>query len=388
MTKKAKPSNLFTEVNPLEASRRAKEQDEWRDVLQQQMCDKEHREKERKKREQEEELYLEQKLERERREIEARERNEQLQRQRQYDETKKLNEQLFQDAVVRSKNIEKHTYRTPQVHSSKAENFGDNDYDQIEKMLVRNAHNELRNEFGISIERMRQEFSMSNEKMRKQIDLLKKTTDNERTQKKKLEEELQKLRNRQKEEDAKEELRKLIVLGSLNENTSKLPRTNKINFEVKTLIDPSGYSEILTQQDPRREYRHKNRYDFKKHAKALLNTSGVDETIILQNLQDDRLDKISDIERSLRVDDRERYINEANTLSRLGYFEDPYGFKNMSKGKMLGASSQFVSNGKKANHSVDGRRQSEGTMFNLSFQPKDIPKGRHLDDPFINNLAL
>jgi hypothetical protein len=79
-----------------------------------------------------------------------------------------------------------------------------------------------------------------------------------------LQSELQKLRNKQKEEDAKEELRRLIVLGSLGEgNTSKLPRTNKLNFEVKTVVDPTGYGNVYNYENPKREFKHKSRYDFK-----------------------------------------------------------------------------------------------------------------------------
>jgi len=51
-------------------------------------------------------------------------------------------------------------------------------------MLVRNAHNELRNDFNISMERMRQEFSMSHKKMESQITTLKKATDKEKENKK------------------------------------------------------------------------------------------------------------------------------------------------------------------------------------------------------------
>jgi hypothetical protein len=58
------------------------------------------------------------------------------------------------------------------------------DYGQIEKMLVTNAHNQLRNDFNISIERMRQEFQMSNKKMTDQISVLKKVADREKEDKK------------------------------------------------------------------------------------------------------------------------------------------------------------------------------------------------------------
>lgn len=124
-----------------------------------------------------------------------------------------------------------------------------------------------------------------------------------------------------------------------------------------------------------------------KHAKALLDTSAVDETILLQKLQNDRLDKIEDIERSLRVDDNQRYIQETNNLSRLGYLEDPYGFKSMSKSKFLGERSDFVDNSKRMNNSVDSRRQSDSTLVNLRFAPKKVTAGRHKNDPFIANLV-
>mmetsp|Transcript_17964 Transcript_17964/g.15880 ORF Transcript_17964/g.15880 Transcript_17964/m.15880 type:complete len:80 (+) Transcript_17964:149-388(+) len=77
-----------------------------------------------------------------------------------------------------------------------------------------------------------------------------------------------KLKNLRKEEEAKEELRKLMVLGSLHpQNTSKLPRTHKLNFDVKTVVDPKGY-EMFPYKAYGEEYiKNKenklSRYDFK-----------------------------------------------------------------------------------------------------------------------------
>jgi hypothetical protein len=80
-----------------------------------------------------------------------------------------------------------------------------------------------------------------------------------------LEKKVLKLTNKLKEEDAKEELKRLIVLGSIytNNHTSKLPRTDKINFDVKTIIDPQGYSGGYDFDSPRKEFTHHNRHDFK-----------------------------------------------------------------------------------------------------------------------------
>lgn len=124
-----------------------------------------------------------------------------------------------------------------------------------------------------------------------------------------------------------------------------------------------------------------------KHAKELLNTSLVDEAVVLQQLQNDRLDKIEDIERSLKVDDRERYIRDAGKLSTMSYVEDPYGYNGRSmKNKYYGESTEFVNNNAKFNNSFDSRKQSDNPYLRLDFTPKKIPKGRHLDDPFLNTL--
>jgi hypothetical protein len=74
-------------------------------------------------------------------------------------------------------------------------------------MLVRNAHNDLKNNFNLSLERMKQEFTLKQQDMEKQIVRISKTTENEKLEKKRLQEELHKLRNKQKEEDAKDELK-------------------------------------------------------------------------------------------------------------------------------------------------------------------------------------
>lgn len=107
-----------------------------------------------------------------------------LEKQRKYNALQEANAQLYQDTVIRSKRTTTDHYRTPQVTTSKADFLGEDDYTQIEKMLVRNAHNDLRNDFNLSLERMRQEFGMSHAKMKTQIDTLKKATDNEKEAKK------------------------------------------------------------------------------------------------------------------------------------------------------------------------------------------------------------
>lgn len=210
--------------------------------------------------------------------MEERERLEKLEKQRKMNDLNKANEQMHQNVLVRSKPSPKHKYRTPQVTSSKAANLGDNDYGQIEKMLIRNAHNDLRNDFSLSLERMKQEFSMSNQKLEKQISTLKKATDHEKEEKKRLQEQLLKVRNKQKEESAKEEFKRLMVLGSLaeNPNTSKLPRTNKLNFAVKTLVDPSGYTNLYNYDDSDRKPR-----SHLKLRKTNLYSDSLDEAMIL-----------------------------------------------------------------------------------------------------------
>lgn len=99
--------------------------------------------------------------------------------------------------------------------------------------------------------------------MEKQISTLMKVTDKEKEEKKRLQEELEKLRDKAKEEEAKEELRRLIVLGNLDQKTAKLPRTSKINFEVKTLVDTAGYNPLRIYNDPIRDTKTMNRHDFK-----------------------------------------------------------------------------------------------------------------------------
>ena len=176
------------------------------------------------------------------------------------EELKRSNEQIHQDTIVRTKPKE---FKTPQVTTAKALQFGSDGYDELEKMLVRNAHNELRNDFNLSIERMRQEFSMTNQKMEKQISTLMKLTDKEKEEKKRLQEEMENLKNKAKEEEAKEELRRLIVLSNLDQKTHKLPRTTKINFEVKTLVDTTGYNPLRVYSEPVKNYKTMNRHDFK-----------------------------------------------------------------------------------------------------------------------------
>jgi len=155
----AKPSNKFIEVNELEFNRRRGDQEEWRLGLLKQIQDKELRAREEKRKKGEEEYLLELKLQRERQEIAARERAEILDKQKKIDDLKKANELIHQDTIVRTKAKE---FRTPQVTTNKAMYIGEDGYDELEKMLVRNAHNELRNDFNLSIERMKQEFSMTN----------------------------------------------------------------------------------------------------------------------------------------------------------------------------------------------------------------------------------
>jgi hypothetical protein len=168
----------------MEMNKRNHDKAEWRSELQRQIHDKERQKAEAKRREQEEELRLEQKLQRERREIEERERQEIIEKQKKFNAIQEANAQLYQDTVIRSKRTVKDNYRTPQVTTSKADFLGEDDYTQIERMLVRNAHNDLRNDFNLSLERMRQEFGMTHAKMMTQIDTLKKATDKEKEEKK------------------------------------------------------------------------------------------------------------------------------------------------------------------------------------------------------------
>lgn len=99
--------------------------------------------------------------------------------------------------------------------------------------------------------------------MEKQISSLMKLTDKEKEEKKRLQEELDKLKDRAKEEEAKEELQRLIVLGSLDRKTAKLPRTSKINFDVKTLVDTNGYNPLRVYTEPIRDTKTISRHDFK-----------------------------------------------------------------------------------------------------------------------------
>uniref|UniRef100_A0A7S3KDQ4 Uncharacterized protein n=1 Tax=Euplotes crassus TaxID=5936 RepID=A0A7S3KDQ4_EUPCR len=191
-------------------------------------------------------------------------------------------------------------------------------------------------------------------------------------------------------------LNKLIVLGSLaNGNTSKLPKTHKLNFDVKTIVDPAGYNDPYF---PKRNYGEEyiknkenklSRYDFKKHARQLLNTSDVDQVITLQQLQKDRLDKIDDIERSLKVDDNLGYTNGASELSSLNTrFTNPYASDVPTSSKFIGSTSEFVTNAQRQSHSVDGRRDYEIPVKSQKFSTKFVASGRHMDDPFIYGLGL
>ena len=134
-------------------------------------------------RQEEEELRLEEKLKREREELAAQEMKELRERQRKMLELERANEQIHQDALIKLEQSKKQKFRTPQVSSYKADHLGDHDYSYIEETLIRNAHNELRNDFTLSLERMRQEFGMTNEKMQKQIGMLIKATDREKEEK-------------------------------------------------------------------------------------------------------------------------------------------------------------------------------------------------------------
>ena len=126
-----------------------------------------------------------------------------------------------------------------------------------------------------------------------------------------------------------------------------------------------------------------------KHARQLLNTSDIDQVVILQQLQKDRLNKIEDIERSLRVDDVQGYSEGAQLLSSMNSkFENPYGNNPRSKReRFIGSKSEFISDNKRFNNSLDSRR-SNHSKLNLRFEPKNIGGSRHLDDPFIYGLGL
>lgn len=202
---------------------------------------------------------------------------------------------------------------------------------------------------------------------------------------KRLQEQVEKLRNKRKEEDAKDELKRLIILGSLNpERTSKLPRTNKINFEVKTIIDTQGYNNIYDYHRPLLPSRSK-RHDFKKNAESLLDISVIADKHLYQ-LQDERLDKIQEIEASMRVNDYDKYINSASKLNSLKYDDNnPYSDFGQTKSKFIGATSEFVKNGSdRFAHSFDSRRKSG--LVNLDLNPRVVRGSRHQNDPFIAGL--
>lgn len=202
--------------------------------------------------------------------------------------------------------------------------------------------------------------------------------------------------NKQKEEDAKEELKRLIILGNLaNDTTAKLPKIKKYHFDVKTVVETDGYSNpYFPRKSHGAEYdkakdNKLSRYDFKKHARQLLNTSDVDQMLTLQQLQKDRLSKIEDIERSIKVDDYQGYTDGASKLSNLNSrFPEGYKYSGGEKGKFIGTSSELINTAKRNNHSVDGRRDSDSTLLDLKFEPKGIKGARHLDDPFIYGLGL
>jgi ribosomal protein S13 len=128
-----------------------------------------------------------------------------------------------------------------------------------------------------------------------------------------------------------------------------------------------------------------------KNASQVLNTSNVDEDIEMQKLQNDRLDKIQDIERSLKVDDRERYQQDATSLSALNNtIDNPYGYttpRKSNKNKFYGAKTEYITDMKKFSNTVDRRRTNDSSLLNMKFNPKPLKAGRHLDDPFIYNLG-
>lgn len=178
-----KPSNMFTEVSELENRLNRDKQSEFRLELQRQMLDKERQKHDEKRRLEEEELRLEQKLIRDREEMAARELRENFERQQKILDLQKANEQIHNDSLIRIEKNKLSKFRTPQTTSYKAHHLGDEDYSYIEETLVRNAHNELRNDFTLSLERMRQEFGVTNKKMEDQIHKLMKATDREREEK-------------------------------------------------------------------------------------------------------------------------------------------------------------------------------------------------------------
>lgn len=135
------------------------------------------------------------KLQKEREELAAREQREMMEQQRKVEEAKRKNEQIMNSSIVHTKKERnfhnsndtrkiRHDFMTPQTRSSKVTFLDDGEYQHIEKTLVGNAHNDLRNEFTISMQRIKQEFDMTNDQMAKQIELLKKATDKEKEEKK------------------------------------------------------------------------------------------------------------------------------------------------------------------------------------------------------------
>lgn len=67
---------------------------------------------------------------------------------------------------------------------------------------------------------------------------------------------------------------------------------------------------------------------------------------------------------------------------------DEYGYAQPRKNKFIGNSSEFIKNGKSFNHSMDSRRKiSDMGYLNLKMNHSRVENSRHLDDPFIYNLA-
>jgi hypothetical protein len=167
-------------------NRKNRDQQNYGDILQWQIDEKERQKKEKKRREEEEELRLEEKLRRDRDDIDAKLKREVYEQDRKMNDAKMMNERAFIDATNRANEDKKSRfthYRTPHHRSSKYDFIGNSEYDQIEDTLVRNAHNSLRNEFNISIERMRQDFDTTNTTMKYQIDVMKKFSDKEKDEK-------------------------------------------------------------------------------------------------------------------------------------------------------------------------------------------------------------
>jgi len=83
------------------------------------MAEKERQKQMEKRREQQEDAQLEEKLRKDRYELEQRTKMEELKNQQKIDSAKKINEQIFQDVMVRSQEKPKKVHHTPQVYSSK-----------------------------------------------------------------------------------------------------------------------------------------------------------------------------------------------------------------------------------------------------------------------------